>query len=432
MRKALVVAALLGALPLVAAAQSSVTVYGIIDIGMQWNESGRDMGTSTTPNWQQESAWSVDSGYQSGSRFGLRGSEALGSNWAAVFTLEGGFDLSTGTSSQGTVATGQFCQNTATGAVTTTSTTCPTGTTRIGTVPVTQSQSRLFGRQAWVGLQHSAFGTVALGRIAAPSSGSGAFDLWSPVDPFGCSWGVAGLGNTFLPCSTLREDNSIIWASPSWAGLKLAAQYSTNVDTGETAPQGTNTSAMNFGANWAWGPLFLAATYDVIAYADSGSAGRPGAGNPDQKMLQLGGTFDFRFLKVHAGWTDQSNISTAMTAAGVGSGLPSAMVPAGIGYYDNSAWMAGVTVPIFGGNLRGSYQYSDAKNIISGLAQYEPDYSVWGIGFDYPFSRRTNLYLGYAQREWDGRVTQSSGSALPQASQIFDRAQFALGLRHNF
>jgi predicted porin len=149
-------------------------------------------------------------------------------------------------------------------------------------------------------------------------------------------------------------------------------------------------------------------------------------------MLQLGGTFDFKFLKVHAGWADQNNISTAMTLGGVGSGLPSAMVPAGIGYYDNSAWMAGVTVPLLGGNLRGSYQYSDAKNIISGLAQYEPDYSVWGIGFDYPFSRRTNLYLGYAQREWDGRVTQASGSALPQASQIFDRAQFALGLRHNF
>ncbi len=393
MRKVLAIAALASALPLTALAQSSVTLYGIIDLGVQWNESGRDMGTSTAPNWQQQSVWSVDSGYQSGSRFGLRGSESLGRNWSAVFTLEGGFDASTGTSSQG---------------------------------------GRLFGRQSWAGLQHAALGTIALGRIATPSSGSGAFDLWSPVDPFGCSWGVAGLGNTFLPCATLREDNSIIWASPSWAGLKLAAQYSANVDTGETAPQGTNTSAMNFGANWAWGPLFLAATYDVIAYADSGSAGRPGAGNPDQKMLQLGGTFDFKIFKVHAGWADQNNISTAMTLGGAGSGLPSAMVPVGIGYYDNSAWMAGVTVPLFGGNLRGSYQYSDAKNIISGLAQYEPDYSVWGIGFDYPFSRRTNLYVGYAQREWDGRVTQASGSALPQASQIFDRAQFALGLRHNF
>jgi len=393
MRKVLAIAALASALPLTALAQSSVTLYGIIDLGVQWNESGRDMGTSTAPDWQQQSVWSVDSGYQSGSRFGLRGSESLGRNWSAVFTLEGGFDASTGTSSQG---------------------------------------GRLFGRQSWAGLQHAALGTIALGRIATPSSGSGAFDLWSPVDPFGCSWGVAGLGNTFLPCATLREDNSIIWASPSWAGLKLAAQYSANVDTGETAPQGTNTSAMNFGANWAWGPLFLAATYDVIAYADSGSAGRPGAGNPDQKMLQLGGTFDLKIFKVHAGWADQNNISTAMTLGGAGSGLPSAMVPVGIGYYDNNAWMAGVTVPLFGGNLRGSYQYSDAKNIISGLAQYKPDYSVWGIGFDYPFSRRTNLYVGYAQREWDGRVTQASGSALPQASQIFDRAQFALGLRHNF
>ena len=393
MRRALAIAALVGALPLGAMAQSSVTVYGIVDIGVQWNESGRDMGTSTAPNWQQQSAWSVDSGYQSGSRFGLRGSEALGRNWNAVFTLEGGFDASTGTSSQG---------------------------------------SRLFGRQAWAGLQYAGLGTIALGRISTPSSGSGSFDLWSPVDPFGCSWGVAGLGNTFLPCATLREDNSIIWASPTWAGFKFAAQYSGNIDTGETAPQGTNTSAMNFGANWAWGPLFVAATYDVIGYADAGSAGRPGAGNPDQKMLQLGGTFDFKFLKVHAAWADQTNISTAMTLGGVGNGLPSAMVPVGIGYYDNNAWMLGVTVPVFGGNLRGSYQYSDAKNIINGLAQFEPDYSVWGIGFDYPFSRRTNMYLGYAQREWDGRVTQASGTALPQASQIFDRAQFALGLRHNF
>ncbi len=393
MRKSLAIAALLGALPLVTAAQSSVTLYGIIDLGVQWNESGINTGTSSLPNWQQESAWGVDSGYQSGSRLGLRGSEALGRAWNAVFTLEAGFDASTGMSSQG---------------------------------------GRLFGRQAWAGLQNASLGTIALGRIATPSSGSGAFDLWSPVDPFGCSWGVAGLGNTFIPCSTLREDNSIIWASPTWAGLKLAAQYSANIDTGETTPQGTNTSALNLGANWTWGPLFLAATYDVIAYADAGTSGRPGAGNPDQKMLQLGGTFDFKVLKIHAGWADQSNISTANTLGGVGSGVPSALVPVGIGSYDNSAWMAGVTVPLLGGNLRGSYQYSDAKNAVSGLSQYEPDYSVWGIGFDYPFSRRTNVYLGYAQREWDGSVTTSTGSALPNAAQIFDRAQFAMGLRHNF
>jgi general bacterial porin, GBP family len=396
MKKSLIALAVLGALSGAASAQSSVTLYGIVDIGLQWNESGVNKGTTALPAWSQESAWSIDSGYQSGSRFGLRGAEALGGNWAAVFTLEGGFDASTGMSQQG---------------------------------------SRLFGRQAYAGLRHAAFGTVALGRLATPSSGTGDFDLWGAVDPFGTGWGLASLGATFIPSSTLREDNSIIWASPSWAGFKFAAQYSGNVDLGETAPQGTNTSAFNLGANWSWGPLFLSATYDVIQYADAGSAGRPGAGNPDQKMLQVGGTFDFKIVKVHAAYADQNNISTVQTLAGIG-GVTQSFVPAGIGNFNNTAYMLGVSVPLFGGSILGSYQYSDASNIINTAgAQFEPDYSVWGIGYSYPFSRRTNMYVGYAQREWDGRITATAaagGGTLSYMSQAFDRSQFAVGIRHLF
>lgn len=398
MKKSLIALAVLGALSGAASAQSSVTLYGIFDIGLQWNEFGVNKTVSGGPTtYSQESAWGIESGYQSGSRFGLRGSEALGKNWNAVFTVEGGFDGSTGTLGQG---------------------------------------GRVFGRQAWAGLQHSAFGTVALGRIATPSSGTGSFDLWGSVDPFQTGWGLASLGATFIPSSTLREDNSIIWASPSWAGFKFAAQYSGNVDGAESAPQGTNTSALNLGANWTWGPLFLAATYDVIAYADAGSAGRPGAGSPDQKMLQIGGSFDFKFLKVHAAYADQNSISAAITLSGIGGATGGAFVPTGIGNYNNTAWMLGVTVPLFGGSLLGSYQYSDAKNIISPAgAQFEPDYSVWGIGYTYPFSRRTNMYVGYAQREWDGRITATTaagGGTLSYMSQAFDRSQFALGIRHLF
>jgi len=144
--------------------------------------------------------------------------------------------------------------------------------------------------------------------------GHGDFDLWGAVDPFGTGWGLASLGATSSRRRRCVKTNSIIWASPSWAGFKFAAQYSGNVDGGETAPQGTNTSAFNLGANWSWGPLFLSATYDVIQYADAGSAGRPGAGNPDQKMLQVGGTFDFKIVKVHAAYADQNNISTVQTS----------------------------------------------------------------------------------------------------------------------
>ena len=408
MKKSLIALAVLGALSGAASAQSSVTLYGIIDIGLQWNEQGVNRAATGQPaNWSQESAWSIDSGFQSGSRFGLRGAEALGGNWAAVFALEGGYDASTGGSLQGS----------------------------------TNVSTRIFGRQAYAGLRHNAFGTVALGRLAAPSSGTGDFDLWGAVDPFGTGWGFFGLQGTFIPSTTLREDNSIIWASPSWAGFKFAAMYSGNVDGGETAPQGTNTSAFNLGANWTWGPLFLAATYDVIQYADAGSAGRPNAGNTDQKMLQVGGSFDFKFLKVHAAYADQNNISAVPVTGGVSPIIPaSSFIPTGIGNYNNTAWMLGVSVPLFGGSLLGSYQYSDAKNIISNNpaslgAQFEPDYSVWGIGYSYPFSRRTNMYVGYGQREWDGRITAAAaagGATLSQASQSFDRGQFALGIRHLF
>jgi len=397
MKKSLIALAVLGALSGAASAQSSVTLYGIFDIGLQWNESGKNRTVTGGPTtYSQESVWGIDGGYQSGNRFGLRGSEALGKNWAAVFTVEGGFDSSTGTLQQG---------------------------------------GRVFGRQSWAGLQHTAFGTVAFGRIAAPSSGTGAFDLWGNVDPFQTGWGQASLGATFIPSSTLREDNAVIWASPSWAGFKFAAAYSANVDGAETAPQGSNSSIMNLGANWTWGPLFLAATYDVVGYADAGSAGRPGAGNPDQKMLQVGGYFDFKFLKVHAAYADQNNISTVQTLAGVGSAA-AGFVPVGIGNFNNTAYMLGVTVPLFGGSLLASYQYSDASNIINTAgAQFEPDYSNWGIGYSYPFSRRTNMYVGYAQREWDGRITATAaagGGTLNYMSQAFDKSQFAVGIRHLF
>ena len=70
-----------------------------------------------------------------------------------------------------------------------------------------------------------------LGRIATPSSGTGDFDLFGPVDPFGTGFSNLGLQATFIPSSTLREDNSVAWASPVWAGFRFGAQFSANVDT---------------------------------------------------------------------------------------------------------------------------------------------------------------------------------------------------------
>nr|MCU0770120.1 porin [Burkholderiaceae bacterium] len=83
MKKSLIALAVLGAMSGAASAQSSVTIYGIFDIGIQWNEQGAATGNTASP-FAQEDVFGVESGYQSGSRFGLRGSEALGRNWNAI------------------------------------------------------------------------------------------------------------------------------------------------------------------------------------------------------------------------------------------------------------------------------------------------------------------------------------------------------------
>jgi predicted porin len=385
MKKSLIALAVLGAMSSAASAQSSVTIYGIFDIGLQWNEYGVATGVAASP-YAQENVFGVESGYQSGSRFGLRGAEALGRGWSAVFTLEGGFDGSTGNLGQG---------------------------------------GRVFGRQVWAGLQHNAMGTVVLGRVATPSSGTGSFDLWGSVDPFATGWGINSLGSTFIPSNALREDNSILWASPTWAGFKFAASYSFNINGAEVAPSGNNTKGMTLAGNWTWGPLFLAATYDVLSAGDQLNS--PTFGNPDQKMTQLGGSFDFKFIKLHAAYAIQDNIRLLPAAGNPGVFNPTAGAP-----YDNNAWMLGVSVPLFGGSILASYQYADADNISTATYSFEPDYSVWGVGYTYPFSRRTNMYIGYGKMEWDGNVSQNNVSAGAAPSQRFDKQQFALGIRHLF
>ena len=353
-------------------AQSSVTLYGIIDVSGQWNKQY----SSTT--LQQESLWSIDSGYQSGSRFGLRGAERLASGLSAIFTLEAGFSADTGVSTQGGL---------------------------------------LFGRQAWAGLQ-SGWGSLAAGRMATPSSGTGSFDMWAAVDPFGAGFGVNQSGSTFVAANALREDNAVLYVTPSLGGFKAAAGYSFNRGGAETAPPGSNSDAVTLGASFSSGAIYAVVTYDVLAYPDAGSS-TANAGNPDEKLLQLGATLDLRLIKLHGAWADQRSISAVRAGVSIAP-------PSGLASYDNQAWMAGVSVPLAGGSLMASYQYANAPSVLyassAGTASFEPDYSVWGLAYAYPLSLRTNVYLGYGQVSAKGSLSSTQ----------VDRQQSALGLRHRF
>ena len=379
MKKNLIALAILGAFSGAALAQSNVTLYGIIDVNFQYNDPD-GAGQSSTRG--------INSGHQSGSRWGVRGSEALSPNLNAVFTLEGGFETDT-------------------------------GLTAIAT-------PRLFSRQVWAGLS-GGWGTLVAGRVAAFSSGTGSFDMIGNFDPFLTGFGDSNAFSTF-GIGTLRLDNSVLYQSPSWGGFKFGAGYSFNGLGQESAGSGNNNRVAFFGANFARGPFWAGITYDIIEVNDAGIAGSPAIfpGSSDQKRLIVGATFDLKFLKIHGGYGKED--SAWLTSGAVASALAGE---------DADQWLAGVTVPLFGGALLASYQKRDGDGVNVCLGAFVPatggcsvpfvsreaDRDVWAIGYTYPLSRRTNVYLNFSDSDGEGFYNNNIG---------IDRKQYTAGIRHLF
>ena len=125
-------------------AQTAVTLYGIADGDFRVDHTS--IGTLK----------SVGSGGESGTRWGLRGTEDLGDGLKATFNFEQGFDLSDNSVTQGNITP-----------------TTPTS-------PTSSTGSRLFSRTATVGLNSTAFGEGRFGRAYTPF-----YVLWTSIDPMG-------------------------------------------------------------------------------------------------------------------------------------------------------------------------------------------------------------------------------------------------------
>ncbi len=396
MKKNLIALAVFGAFSGAALAQSNVTLYGIIDVNFQYNDPDASNVSSTR---------GINSGHQSGSRWGVRGSEALSAGLNAVFTIEGGYAPDLGTQQQG---------------------------------------GRLFGRQAWAGLS-GGWGTLVAGRVATFSSGTGSFDMFGNTDPFLTGFGDSGLGSTFTSAGALRLDNSVLYSSPSFGGFKFGGGYSFNGNGTEGAGSGNNNRVIFLGANFARGPFFAAVTYDIIDVNDLGSAGSAAApaifpNASDQKNLQFGATFDLKFLKIHGAYAKEDNVRFT---SGLGTQFDTGA--------DADAWMGGVSVPLgpAGGTLLASYQRrsGDRVRVCTGafvaatngcsvaFTNRERDARVWAIGYTYPFSRRTNVYVNFSDADFEQRISPIAGTTgTPTAASTTEggRKQYTVGVRHLF
>lgn len=180
MKKAALAAVMMGAITGSASAQSNVTIYGLVDIGIAFERGGPAGSVAKLDG----------SGMHSGNRLGFRGVEDLGGGLSAIFTLENGFNPDNGTLGQGGL---------------------------------------MFGRQAFVGLK-GGFGTLTAGRQYSPH--------WAAVDSLDPLDGITG-GSFNLLRRTVRTDNTLKYTTPAFGPLTADLAYSFGEVAGNTSANRT-------------------------------------------------------------------------------------------------------------------------------------------------------------------------------------------------
>lgn len=365
MKKTLLAAALLGSFAASAFAAPSVTLYGIIDTGLNYTHYRADDGKTASTD-----TFSMASGQSSGSRWGLRGDEKIGS-LTVGFNLENGFNSDDGT----------------------------------------ETMSRLFGREASVHVAGK-YGTLYAGREGKLISTAGAAAMGGIFSPFSVLWGDAGI-KAQTGTDWGRIDNSLTYVSPSFSGLEIRAQYSFKNDGTKTGDE--NSSDVDryaaLGVSYKNGPAQFGLIGDYSMWKNVAKATE----NVDNGFSVIaGGNYDFKAVRVYGQVNYFDNQSTLVNSVGgldKFTATTSTTDKKGNLGYEGWGISLGATAPAFGGTVIAGVSYRDAEEV-----QGDNEYMRWeaALGYTYAFSKRTNAYAGvtYAQQKAEMKDKDQTPSAV--------------------
>lgn len=353
MKKTLAALAVLGAFAGSAMA-ADVTLYGLVDYGFSYQHTDGDAQADAQDNF------AMKSGQNSGSRFGLKGTEDLGNGLSVGFVLENGFDADDGT----------FDSN---------------------------GDDKIFGREASLHLT-GAFGEVAFGRMGQLASSLGSYGLLGQVSPFSTGWGDA-TGMKFVQATGhTRFDNMVTYKTPTFAGFTGFAQYSfgNSGDNGEKDDAAREwaegkASADRYyaiGANYKTQSLYLVGVVDSVNYGSQQTI--KGTNLDDSLTVTLGGNYDFGFMKTYAAAQYFDNaLSVGQKVVGADSAIGKTTQEFAEGVEGYSVAL-GVGVPAFGGTAKAHVGYVSAED----TAESDNTIDRWNVsvGYDYNLSKRTSVY----------------------------------------
>jgi predicted porin len=354
MKKKMIALTVTAAVALPVHAQSSITLYGVLDEGINYTNNAGD-----------KSAYQLESGYAQGSRWGLKGSEDLGSGLKAIFDLENGFDVNSGALGQG---------------------------------------GRMFGRQAFVGLTAANYGTVTLGRqydsvvdYLAQSTANG-------------SWGGYLLSHPYDNDNTdnsFRVNNTVKYTSPDFSGLQFGGTYSFSNDTNFA-----NNRQYSLGGQYTNGGLLVTGAYlqaNGPGLTANGAIATDDANFISERLRIFGGGINYTFGAATLGFaytnTNVGEPSATDTSVYVGTITP-----------PNGGTMTALKFQNF--EINGKYQFTPAffvgvqyvytaATMDATSGNENPKYHTFGLMADYNLSKRTDFYFQAAYQKVAGDKTDT-------------------------
>jgi predicted porin len=389
--------ALLASLPIApftALAQTSVTLYGVVDNGISWQNSQTSLGSTANGR----SAVKASSGVWAGSRFGLKGSEDLGAGTRAVFQLEEGFNSETGAQAVSGLA---------------------------------------FNRQAFVGLVNERYGSLTAGRQYTPYT-----QLLGPWSPTLWLTGAFGAhpGDIDSFDTTYRVNNTVVYTSPQIHGFTFSGSYA----LGGVAGSLNSGSTWSAAAQYRSGPFGVGVGFQRVNNATVGG-GTWGANStlnnngsqPSVSAINNGyqtAAAQQRFA-IAGGWKFNDAWDLSLTYSNV------QYVPGTNSTFSDEAIFntAGTVLhwrPTTSLDLAAGYSYTRATKAngigIGSAAQYQQV----NLSQYYSLSKRTAIYAVQALQRANGKTLNATGAIITATPSIGDgfsstpassRSQIAVG-----
>ncbi|MDR5827535.1 porin [Caballeronia sp. LP006] len=369
-------------------AQSSVTLYGLIDTGIVY-----------TNNQTGHSNWQMLSSVTQNTVFGLKGSEDLGGGLKAIFKLEQGFNLNNGTNA--------FAGDG-------------------------------FGSQAWVGLQHDDYGTLTAGRQYDVLN-----DLLGPLTAEFNTWGGSISAHPFendnLAANSVVINNTVKYVSPTYRGVTVESMYS----FGNSAGNFADNRAYGFSASYAQGPFTVAGGYLQLNNAGGGIAGTnlngavsQGDGSANfvaqrQRIWGAGANATFGPATVGLVWshTQLDNMNSVLSI-GLGNYIP---LDGTLRLDNYEANVHYALTPVL--SVSAAYTFTDGAYGNAASIAY-PSWHTVMLQTDYSLSKRTDVYLEGVYQHVKGAPPDSVlGQAMLNTlspSSTGTQVGVTVGLRHAF